>query len=95
MAFAIKVEITDPRAKAFAFAAQKTMYGGKLIAAGDIIFLFASENEGGQGLDCVLLGFRYFGADGLRFGRWMALTLPLLAPPQNNRSPPSDSIPDT
>jgi hypothetical protein len=26
------------------------MYGGKLIAKGDMIFVFASENEGGQGL---------------------------------------------
>jgi hypothetical protein len=26
------------------------MYGGKHIAAGDVIFLFASENEGGRGL---------------------------------------------
>jgi hypothetical protein len=26
------------------------MYGGKHIAEGDIVFLFASENEGGQGL---------------------------------------------
>ena len=26
------------------------MYGGKRIAAGDTIFLFASENEGGPGL---------------------------------------------
>jgi hypothetical protein len=26
------------------------MYGGKHVAAGDTIFLFASENEGGQGL---------------------------------------------
>jgi hypothetical protein len=26
------------------------MYGGKAIAAGDTLFLFASENEGGQGL---------------------------------------------
>jgi hypothetical protein len=50
MAFAIKAEIRDPRAKAFAFAAQKTMYGGKHIAKGDTIFVFASENEGGQGL---------------------------------------------
>ncbi len=50
MAFAIKVEVQDPRAKAFAFLAQKTMYGGKHIAAGDTIFVFASENEGGQGL---------------------------------------------
>lgn len=50
MAYAIKTEISDPRAKTFSFAAQKTMYGGKLIAAGDEIFLFASENEGGAGL---------------------------------------------
>jgi len=50
MAFAIKAEIRDPRAKAFELAAQKTMYGGKQIAAGDIVFLFASENEGGHGL---------------------------------------------
>jgi hypothetical protein len=50
MAFAIKAEIRDPRAKTFAFAAQKTMYGGKHIAEGDTVFVFASENEGGQGL---------------------------------------------
>jgi hypothetical protein len=50
MAFAIKAEVRDPRAKTFAFAAQKTMYGGKRIAAGDTVFVFASENEGGQGL---------------------------------------------
>ncbi|HUI94448.1 MAG TPA: hypothetical protein VLX44_01725 [Xanthobacteraceae bacterium] len=50
MAFAIKAEIFDPKARTFAFTAQKTMYGGKHIAAGDAIFLFASENEGGQGL---------------------------------------------
>jgi len=50
MAFAIKAEVRDPRAKAFAFAAQKTMYGGKHISKGGTIFVFASENEGGQGL---------------------------------------------
>jgi hypothetical protein len=50
MAFAIKAEIRDPRAKTFAFKAQKTMYGGKHIAKGDTVFVFASENEGGQGL---------------------------------------------
>src|SRR5437762_2408696 len=48
--FAIKAEVSEPRAKTFAFAAQKTMYGGKRIAKGDAIFVFASENEGGQGL---------------------------------------------
>ena len=50
MAFVIKVEIRDTQAKTFAFTAQKTMYGGKHIAKGDTIFVFASENEGGQGL---------------------------------------------
>jgi hypothetical protein len=50
MAFAIKAEIADPRAKKFAFTAQKTMYGGRLIAEGDTVFVFASENEDGQGL---------------------------------------------
>jgi hypothetical protein len=50
MAFAIKAEVCDPRAKTFAFTAQKTMYGGKHIAEGDTVFLFASENEGGNGL---------------------------------------------
>lgn len=48
--FVIKAEITDLRAKTFTFTAQKTMYGGKQIAVGDTIFLFASENEGGKGL---------------------------------------------
>jgi hypothetical protein len=50
MAFAIKTEVSDPRAKTFALTAQKTMYGGKHIAEGDTVFVFASENEGGQGL---------------------------------------------
>jgi len=50
MAFAIKAEVRDPAAETFAFTAQKTMYGGKHIAAGDTVFVFASENEGGHGL---------------------------------------------
>ncbi|CDX30954.1 conserved hypothetical protein [Mesorhizobium plurifarium] len=50
MAYAIKIEIKDPQAETFVFAAQKTMYGGKHVAEGDVAFLFASENEGGQGL---------------------------------------------
>ena len=37
-------------AETFAFSAQKTMYGGKRVAKGDVIFVFASENEGGPGL---------------------------------------------
>jgi hypothetical protein len=48
--YAIKAEVSDPRLKTFALTAQKTMYGGKQIAAGDTVFVFASENEGGQGL---------------------------------------------
>jgi hypothetical protein len=50
MAFAIKAEISAPWAKMFAFTAQNTMYGGKHVAEGDTVFVFASENEGGQGL---------------------------------------------
>jgi len=50
MMFAIKAEVNDPRAETFAFSAQKTMYGGKHIAKGDTIFVFASEDEGGPGL---------------------------------------------
>jgi len=48
--FAIKAEVSDPGAKKFAFREQKTMYGGKHVAKGDLIFVFASENEGGPGL---------------------------------------------
>ena len=48
--FAIKAEVNDPRPTTFVFTAQKTMYGGKHIAKGDAIFVFASENEGGPGL---------------------------------------------
>lgn len=48
--YAIKAEVCEPRAGALVFPRQKTMYGGKKIAAGDTIFVFASENEGGCGL---------------------------------------------
>ncbi len=48
--FAIKAEVGDPCAETFAFSAQKTMYGGKHIAKGDAVFVFASESEGGPGL---------------------------------------------
>jgi hypothetical protein len=50
MIFAIKAEVSDPWPETLAFSAQKTMYGGKHIAKGDTIFVFASENEGGPGL---------------------------------------------
>ena len=48
--FVVKAEVRDPSAPKFAFRALKTMYGGKHIAKGDTIFVFASENEGGPGL---------------------------------------------
>jgi hypothetical protein len=50
MTFAIKAKVTDLLAETFAFSAQKTMHGGKRVAKGDAIFVFASENEGGPGL---------------------------------------------
>ena len=48
--FVIKAKVNDARASTFAFDSAKTMYGGKLITAGDVIYVFASENEGGTGL---------------------------------------------
>jgi hypothetical protein len=48
--YAIKAHVRDPKANTFSFTAQKTMYDGKRVAVGDPIFVFASENEGGQGL---------------------------------------------
>ena len=48
--YVIKTEITDLDAKSWTFERQKTMYGGKLIAKGDQIYVFASETEGGPGL---------------------------------------------
>src|SRR6478752_528493 len=48
--FAIKTRVDRPQASRYAFAEQKTMYDGKRIAAGDAIFVFASEHEGGSGL---------------------------------------------
>ena len=50
MAFVIKAEVRNSQARTFSFGAQKTMYGGKHIAEGDTVFIFASENEGGRGL---------------------------------------------
>lgn len=50
MDFAIKAEVADVKAKIFAFTSQKTMYGGKHIAKGDTVFVFASESQDGSGL---------------------------------------------
>ncbi len=47
MVFVIKAEVRDLRTT-LEFTAQKTMYGGKNIAKGDAVFIFASENEGGE-----------------------------------------------
>lgn len=49
-AFVIKTAIPDISTTLFTFSDQKTMYGGKTIAAGDTLFVIASENDGGQGL---------------------------------------------
>ena len=48
--FAIKAEVGDPGKLVLAFNEQKTMYGGKHIAKGGLIFVFASDKEGGPGL---------------------------------------------
>jgi hypothetical protein len=48
--YVVKAGVRDPRAQAFVFSKMKTMYGGKQIAEGDQIFVFASETEGGHGL---------------------------------------------
>ena len=50
MAFVVKAAISDPKAKSFVLPRQKTMYGGKGIAKGDTVYIFASETEGGGGL---------------------------------------------
>lgn len=48
--FVIKARVEDPQAASFCFEAQRTMYGGKTVAVGDLVFVFASEHEGGAGL---------------------------------------------
>lgn len=50
MAFAIKAAIRDCDAPAYDFPAQKTMYGGRTIKIGDVIYLFSSETSAGIGL---------------------------------------------
>jgi hypothetical protein len=50
MAFVVKTEVTDLAAVELVLRRQKTMYGGNMIATGDVIFVFASETEGGKGL---------------------------------------------
>lgn len=50
MAFAVKAQLLDDTAEAFDFPRQKTMYGGRVIARGDTVYLFASQAGGGRGL---------------------------------------------
>jgi hypothetical protein len=55
MVYAIKAAVNNVGVGTLRFDEQKTMYGGKHIAKGDTIFIFASENEGGRvSLDPVL-----------------------------------------
>ncbi|HLO93502.1 MAG TPA: hypothetical protein VK195_04235 [Burkholderiaceae bacterium] len=49
-AYALKAALPDPDAVSWRLKAQKTMYGGKHIAAGDMVYLFESEHSGGRGL---------------------------------------------
>jgi len=50
-AYAIKAELGDSELPAFIdFARQKTMYGGRKIAAGDEIYIFGGDVGGGRGL---------------------------------------------
>lgn len=49
-AYVLKARVDDPLAASWVFEQQKTMYGGKAIAVGDAVFVWASEHEGGTGL---------------------------------------------
>lgn len=48
--FVVKAQVANACANVFLFREMKTMYGGKHIAYGDRVFVFASETSGGQGL---------------------------------------------
>jgi hypothetical protein len=50
MPYVVKAAVSDPDAKIFSFLDQKTMYRGKEVRVKDEIFVFSSENEGGEGL---------------------------------------------
>lgn len=49
-AYVAKAAVAEPGAAVFDLPAQKTMYGGRHITVGDVVYLFASENSGGRGL---------------------------------------------
>ena len=48
--YVLKADVKDPDAATWRFPRRKTMYGGKHVAVGDVVFLFASETSGGDGL---------------------------------------------
>ncbi len=50
MPFVVKAAISNEKATLFSFRSQKTMYRGKHVSVKDEIFVFASENDGGEGL---------------------------------------------
>jgi len=50
MPYLIKAALPDPEATTVTLRGLPTMYGGKSIAAGDRVYLFDSETQGGQGL---------------------------------------------
>jgi len=58
MHYVVKAAVADANGKLFSFRAQKTMYGGKAIRAKDEVFIFSSENEGGEGLIARGIGHR-------------------------------------
>src|SRR3954462_3290766 len=84
MMFAIKADVSDTTAETFAFSAQKTMYGGKQIAEGDSVFVFASENEGGPGL--IARGV-VSSAEAIAKPRGIGRDHPPLGPPIRRRAP--------
>lgn len=49
-AYAVKAEVADPYADQWVLSAQKTMYGGRHIRTGDVVFVFSSDHMGGTGL---------------------------------------------
>lgn len=50
MFYAIKTVVSDLTRETLIFRAQKTMYGGKQIAKGDTVFIFATGTSDGSGL---------------------------------------------
>jgi hypothetical protein len=49
-AYIVKEHVANISTPTFTFANAKTMYGGRKIAAGDVVYIFDSETQGGSGL---------------------------------------------